>query len=213
MPAKKGKGIRGRPRKAKSRAAIHYRRRNGFWPNGAAPADQLSAIIRDQGTLPPNLRDLADQLLHVCTEPYQNTVALKEDGAVAFEIFGSPGHAILEKLVSELTNMEIYAPEPEDRPWLLKTRGECDPHWDKSRKGVFTLLICLETAQPYRMAISYRRVSRNGEEPSESQYREVELTKYSYLVFPSCMIHKCIAEECNTRAIVNTLLRARPRAN
>ena len=209
MPAKKGKRGPGRPRRAKTKSEYGHLRRNGFWPNGAAPADQLSAIIRSEGTLPRHLRRLASQLMHMCTTPYQNDVTLKAEGAVAFEIFGSKGQAILERIVSELTDMQIYAPMPEDRPWLLKTRGTCDPHWDAAGKGIFTLVICLQTDQPYRMAISHRRVSRNGEEPAESQYREVELTAFSYIIFPACMIHKCMAQECNTRAIVNTLIRPR----
>ena len=54
------------------------------------------------------------------------------------------------------------------------------------------------------MAISRCRRIFAGDGPD--YYREVELDTGDYIVFPSCLVHKCIAAPSNDRVIVNTLL-------
>ena len=206
MPPKSGKRP-GRPKKAKGNAAYQHLRRNGFWPRGITSKAQLDVIIRDRGTLPPHLQTLAACLPDLCTTPYENSIALKNSGATAFEILGTPGEPILEKLAFELTGMRPVAPGPADRPWLLQTRGTCKPHPDIEDKGFFTLVICVSTTRPYHMAISRRRDLYQGEKLRADQYRKVKLNAFDYLVFPACMYHKCMARETNKRTIVNTLVK------
>ena len=198
---------RGRPRKARGNAAYQHLRRNGFWPRGASSTDQLDVVIRDQGTLPSHLQALAAGLPDLCTVPYRHSVALKNSGAQAFEVLGTPGEPILERLAFELTGMRPIIPEPTDRPWLLKTRGTCKPHTDVEQKGVFTLVVCISTMQPYEMAISRRRELYQDERLRADQYRKISLDTFDYLVFPACMYHKCIALESNKRVILNTLVK------
>lgn len=197
----------GRPRKARGNAAYQHLRRNGFWPRGAASADQLDVIIRDKGTLPSHLQVLAARLPEQCTTPYRDSVALKSSGATAFEVLGTPGEPILETIAFELTGMRPVVPESTDRPWLLKTRGTCKPHPDTENKGVFTLVVCISTTRPYHMAISRRRELYQDERLRADQYRKVELDAFDYIVFPACMYHKCIALESNKRVILNTLVK------
>ncbi len=198
---------RGRPRKAKTKAAIQFRRRNGFWPTRTTRREQLETIIRATGVLPVHLRSLAADLVTACKERYSCPISLKDAGATAFEVLGSPGESILEEIVLKLTMMKVYAPNPHDRPWILKTRGACNPHSDFNCPGVFTLVVCLETDQPYRMAISRRKELFEGEKLDFDQYYEVELKRFSYVIFPSCMIHRCIAPESNSRTILNVLVK------
>lgn len=198
----------GRPRKTKGNAAYQHLRRNGFWPRGASSTDQLDVIIRDQGTLPSHLQALALRLLDLCTIPYRHSVALKSSGAVAFEVLGTPGEPILERIAFELTGMRPIVPESTDRPWLLKTRGTCKPHSDSDKKNIFTLVVCISTTRPYEMAISRRRELYQNERLRADQYRKIKLDSFDYLVFPACMYHKCIALESNKRVILNTLVKA-----
>jgi hypothetical protein len=198
---------RGRKRKAKSNADYQHLRRNGFWPRGATAADQLKVVIRDKGTLSPHHCRLAARLPRLCTTPYQSGIALKDSGATAFEVLDTPGEPILREIARKLTGMHPYAPTPSDRSWLLFTRGVCKKHYDCKEKGVFTLVVCLKTDEPYRMAISHRRDYLEGDTMKPEHCREVTLDQNEYLVFPSCMWHKCIAEESNARVIVNTLLK------
>ena len=80
-------------------------------------------------------------------------------------------------------------------------------HPDFPGKGVFTLVVCLSTDHPYRMAISRRRMLFKGERLAPHQYREVELAANDYILFPAALCHKCIAPESNARVIVNALLK------
>ena len=57
------------------------------------------------------------------------------------------------------------------------------------------------------MAISYRRELLDGEKLSQKHYREVVIAPNDYLVFPSCVWHRCLAPESNARVIVNTLVK------
>ena len=76
-----------------------------------------------------------------------------------------------------------------------------------ARARSLALVFCLSTDQPYRMAISHRRVLYKGEELAPHQCREVELAPNDYILFPAALCHKCIAPESNARVIVNALLK------
>lgn len=196
---------RGRPQKPRSQNAWGHLRRRGYWPPKTASTEkQLSTIIRKSGTLPPYLAALAKDLPYLCTHKYSQTVALKAGAEPkAFEVLGSPGEDSVRQIVTEITGMKIYAPEPGDAPWILKTNGSCDEHPDchHTLKGIFSLVICISTDKPYQMAIS-RNVLDDA-----TQFRYVELTNFAYILFPACMRHKCIADESNQRVILNALVK------
>ena len=147
MGVKKRKGVckrknPGRPLKRKSAADYNHRARHGLWPRGASAAEQLKVIVCKQGKLPAHVCRLAAGLPGLCTMPYENDIAIKrKGGATAFEILGTPGEKILNQLAEVLTGMQPYAPNPTDRPWILKTRGTCLPHIDCDDKRVFTLVM------------------------------------------------------------------------
>jgi hypothetical protein len=182
-----------------------------MWPRGASSSDQLKIIVRAEGKVSPPLVDLAATLPSLCTERYKNEVSIKQKGATAYEIFGtSEGEKVLDTLARALTGgMKPCAPNNTDRPWILETRGACSPHTDFAGKGVFSLVICLQTDKPYKMLISYRKDLLVDDTLTASHYREVTMDTNSYLVFPSCVYHKCVAAEDNCRVIVNTLVRKR----
>ena len=203
-----GKGP-GRPKKKRVSKDYQHRRRHGMWPRGASSSDQLMTIVRTKGKLYPPQVILAAKLPELCTERYENEVNIKQSGATAYEIFGtSEGEKVLDTLARALTGgMKPCAPNNTDRPWILETRGACSPHTDFAGKGVFSLVICLQTDKPYKMLISYRKDLLVDDTLTASHYREVTMDTNSYLVFPSCVYHKCVAAEDNCRVIVNTLVR------
>ena len=69
------------------------------------------------------------------------------------------------------------------------------------------MVVCVKTDKPHRVAISHRRDHLEGETTKPERCREVTLAQNDYLVFPSCMWHRCIAEESNARTTVNSSLK------
>ena len=192
----------GRPSKPKQRKDFNFKYRVGYWPHNTSVKRQLDHVIRSHGILPDRLASLAEKLPSQCKVPYSRNVGLKQSGAKAFEVTGAEAESSMKEIAAEITKMSIFAPNPEARAWILKTKGDCKQHIDYDLKGVFSLVVCIRTIAPYQMEFSRNRFQEGR------VFRTIEMKQYSYVVFPSVLFHRCTTDDTNCRTVLNVLVKA-----
>ena len=98
--------------------------------------------------------------------------------------------------------LRVTGPE---KGWLVENSyGTCTPHIDYGgkKKGIWSFLYCISTDKPYFMEFSPLKL---GGEHAFANPRRVKMTSGSWIVFPSRVYHRCVADMENKRTIINCL--------
>ena len=193
---------RGRPTRRIQRKDFNVKYRVGYWPNNISVKRQLHHVIRSHGSLPSRLATLAEKLPSQCKVPYSRRVNLKQKGATAFEVIDEEAEAIVEEIAKEITNMPVFAPDPEARAWILKTKGSLRSTRRLREKK------CLQLGGLH----SHRCPLPHGDQPKQTA-RESALSNdrdeaIQLCCLPSVLFHRCVTDETNHRTVLNVLVQA-----
>ena len=108
-------------------------------------------------------------------------------------------HQLLESLKLKHFRSDV---KEEEEPWILDTSGSCTPHVDWQENRIWSLLVCIESNEPYKMLISNKITSIK---PDNELYKDFDMSSGSYAIFPSKLSHSVAAVKTNNRRILNAL--------
>ena len=109
----------------------------------------------------------------------------------------------LHKLLIELqTRLCMKRMTGCDQAWLLHTKGSCGIHIDFEDKSIFSFLLCVHTHRPCTMEFAHV-VGRQATTADFVAPRTIKMITGSWIVFPSTMSHRCVADGSNARTIIN----------